>query len=122
MNMFSEAVRKKTEEAARQIRTDYERTQAILAKDVADQLIHYLVEHPALQNIDIGFQNNVVTLTKTLTKRVLQIICSGVDAFSLVEKVPGFQGLVTEIQPPITKGRTIPLVQMTSEVTSWLAA
>lgn len=124
MNMFSDAARQKTEEARQKIHEDYARDTAQHAKanEVLDDLANYLVDHPALQRIDLTVHGNVVILTKTETKRVLSIICSEGDAFTLEEKRPDFQSLVTGMQPALTLGRIIDQKQMTREVTSWLAA
>lgn len=123
MNMFKDAARKKAEDAAKQIASDHGRQTALaeLASDVAEQLMQYLIEHPVLQEVQVGTHNNVVNLQKTQTSRSLQILCGGPDLFSLVEGRPEFQRHVNSGMPRPVTSNPLDKAQMIEEVLHWLA-
>lgn len=123
MNMFKEGARKRAEDAAKQIASDHDRQTALaaLASDIADQLMSYLVEHPALQEIQLGTHNSVVNLHKPQTGRSLQILCGDADLFSLVESHPEFQRQVNSGTPRLVKSTPVNKTQMINEVLNWLA-
>jgi hypothetical protein len=116
MNMFSDAARRRAEEAARRPANETE-----IARDICQQINQYVATAPATPTVQVDHERNVARLFRPNTDRMFQITCLADGTFHVDENGRETQRVVTynlprtyTIRAPTSEDKMI------EEVLAWM--
>src|SRR4051812_34572497 len=101
MTIFDDEARRMADEAGREMQSDAARADQLntIARNISQELLTRLIQHPTGEDIDVGVRENIVRATGRTSRRTLEITCEGPDSFQVEDRNGGFQTQVMA-QPP----------------------
>lgn len=99
MGLFDDEAKKMAEESAAQARAGAQEQaeQNQVARRISDELLSYIGNHPSNEDIEVGVDQNKITVRRKSPGRTLEITSQHRNTFSLKETA-GFQKQVA-VQP-----------------------